>query len=275
MEHILLQADSQAITLDPQRGGRAVSWVVEGQEVLANAGSHPVQYGMYPMAPWAGRLRENRVTAATADRNELPQEMDFHPPINFMEWAIHGTVLDRPLNDWKLNDDEFRARQVITETPWEGHVEYAWRVSGLTLITEMEITTSSAMPAVIGWHPYFAKNLWGEHAQWVAADAQIAPRVGAFADGSLIPWEAHSAPVDDAFWVPGGELTVHWGTRAGLRVKNSHPWFVVFDELTDAICVEPQTAAPNALATPIKGPAPIARAGAPVRMTTVWEWSIR
>lgn len=263
------------MTFDTSLGGRAISWLVMGEEVLASAGRHPVQYGMYPMAPWAGRLRDNRVTAMTADRNGLSQNSDFRPVINFMDWAIHGTVLDRQLDAFEVNNDEFRARQVILETPWEGHVDYAWRVSGLTLTTEMEITSSSSMPAVIGWHPYFAKNLWGEHAQWVATDAQMAPRVGAFADGTLRPWESQSAPVDDAFWVPGRELTVHWGERARLRVVNSHPWFVVFDELADAICVEPQTAAPNALDTPIKGPAPIARAGAPVRMTTVWEWSIR
>ncbi|MFM1916521.1 MAG: hypothetical protein RJB01_36 [Actinomycetota bacterium] len=275
MKHVLLQTDSQTITFDPQCGGRAISWVVEGQEVLATVGSHPVQYGMYPMVPWAGRLRDNRVTALTADNNGLVHNADFHPPINFMEWAIHGTVLDRPLDDWELGDSEFRARQVITGTPWHGHVNYTWRVSGLTLITEMEIFTESAIPAVIGWHPYFAKSLWGGRARWSAPDAQIAPRAGAFADGSLRPWEEQSAPVDDAFWVPGREVSVHWGEQAQLRVINSHPWFVIFDELAEAMCVEPQTAAPNALETPIKEPAPVARADAPVRMTTTWEWSIR
>jgi aldose 1-epimerase len=230
---------------------------------------------MYPMAPWAGRLRHNQVTAVTAEQNGISQDADFHPPINFMEWAIHGTVLDRPLEDWELGDAEFRGSQVITGTPWQGQVTYMWRLSGRTLITDMEIIAESVMPAVIGWHPYFAKSLWGGTARWTAPEAQIAPRVGAFADGSLRPWQAQSAAVDDAFWVPGREVTVHWGEQAQLRVMNSHPWFVIFDELTDALCVEPQTAAPNALDTPIKESAPVARAGAPVRMTTTWEWSIR
>lgn len=274
MAEVVLQNDSQRITFNLHQGGRAVSWQVQGQEVLANVGAHPVQNGMYPMVPWAGRLRDNRVTAQTAARNGLSQAADFDPPINFMEWAIHGTVLDREVDSWELSDSEFRASQVIKGTPWEGKVNFTWRIADLTLITEIEVSTSEAMPAVVGWHPYFLKDLWGGAARWDAPGAQIATRVGAFADGTLRDWSSGSSLVDDAFFVPNRETTVEWGSQAQLRVRNSHPWFVVFDELDDAICIEPQTAPPNALETPIGAPAPIARAGEPVSMSTEWVWSV-
>ena len=273
MAEVVLHNDSQRITFNLDQGGRAVSWQVNGQEVLAHVGSHPVQNGMYPMVPWAGRLRDNRVTAQTAARNGLSQDADFDPPINFMEWAIHGTVLDREVDSWELLDSEFRASQVIKGTPWEGQVNFTWRMSDLSLITEIEVFTPKAMPAVVGWHPYFLKVLWGGAAQWEAPGAQIATRVGAFADGSLSDWKPGSSTVDDAFFVPNRELTVQWGSVAQLTARNSHPWFVVFEELDYAISIEPQTAPPNALANPIGGPAPIARANEPVRMTTDWVWS--
>lgn len=226
------------------------------------------------MVPWAGRLRGNRVSAQTAAVNGLSQHVDFFPPINFMEWAIHGTVLDQAVDDWDCNDSEFIATCRINGTPWDGQVRFTWRVSELKLITEIEVSSASAIPAVVGWHPYFAKHLWSETAQWSTPGAQIAPRDGAFADGSLRDWKPGFSAVDDAFFVPDRELTVHWGARAQLTVRNSHPWFVVFDELDESICIEPQTAPPNALETPIGDPAPIARAGEPVRMTTEWVWSL-
>jgi len=63
-----------------------------------------------------------------------------------------------------------------------------------------------------------------------------------------------------------------WGQRT-LRIRNSDPWFVVFDEREDGLCVEPQNGPPNAFDTPLRGDAPVARPGAPVSMATTWKWT--
>ena len=84
---VTLAAPGMSITLDLALGGRATSWLVDGCEILGAESSEPVENGMYPMAPWAGRVRDN--TLRHGGGTHLL-------PASYGEWALHGTVLAAP-----------------------------------------------------------------------------------------------------------------------------------------------------------------------------------
>lgn len=254
-----LEDGLQKIIFDPALGGRAVSWVVGGQEMLARHADHPVQFGMYPMAPWAGRIAGNEIAGHACD-------------VNFDGWAIHGTCFDTPVDDIDTSGSSLVTRQRIPKWPFRATLTTEWRLEAAALVTVMTMTSEEPSPCIIGWHPWFRRVIDGETARWRCNDPRLAVRDGAFPSGEL-----HSDPVgpfDDAFFIADAQVEVQWGTGRRLRVESSHPWFVVFDQLPDALCVEPQTAPPNAFTTPWDGTVVTAYPEAPVRLTNSWTWDV-
>lgn len=258
----------QTLTFDPLLGGRLTSWVVDGVEVLAGVGADPVENGMYPMAPWAGRLRDNRVTAAQRASWGITGAGDYLPAITYSGWAMHGTCLRAPLDSWEAADTSLRLRQRVPD--WPATLVTEWNVNGLVATSRLTLEADEPTPALLGWHPWFRRVIDGEEVAW-SLRGELAVRNGAFASGEWVRWVDGSRRVDDAFHVPDGRVTITWGGRS-LVIENSDPWFVVFDERDEALCVEPQNGPPNAFDTPLRGDAPVARPGSPRTMTTTWTW---
>ena len=69
---------------------------------------------------------------------------------------------------------------------------------------------------------------------------------GQFVDIAPQPW-------DDAFFGVTKSPIVRWGNSAQLEITSAVPWWVVYSEDPLAICVEPQTAPPNAANLGISG----------------------
>src|ERR1700726_1754146 len=93
---ISLTAGPARAEVAPEAGGRVASLVVHGFELLvtesqatAALGRPPGPYGwgLFPMAPWSGRIGRGHFTFA----GHL-----YQLPINFPPHAIHGTLADRP-----------------------------------------------------------------------------------------------------------------------------------------------------------------------------------
>jgi aldose 1-epimerase len=69
--------------------------------------------------------------------------------------------------------------------------------------------------------------------------------------------------------MPGGvDVTLTWPERLELRVTSREEWVVVYDEQSEAVCVEPQTGPPNGLNTLPRLVTPIE----PLEATTTWTW---
>lgn len=231
------------LTLDPDHGGRAVSWRVDGHELLHRQGDDPVEYGMYPMAPWAGRLRGNEVEGPLGT-HALPQ--------TYGGWALHGTVLSRPL-DVVRRVDEPEWQEVVLETshhpewPWPLTVRVSWILEPGRLTTEIELESSEdGAPCVVGWHPWFRREVAGRVGQW----GLDAPRLLERGDGALplaLRDDAGTGPFDDAFWVPSGRAIIQWPGWLAIDVASDGSWFVVYDERPEAICLEPQSGPPDGL----------------------------
>ncbi len=259
------------IDFDCSLGGRASSWRVDGTELLCAHGPDPVEHGMYAMAPWAGRLMENAL--------EFDDVQVEFPP-TYGPWALHGLLMSAPCDPPVITETQHSVQAVFTsplrDWPWPGSVTTTWTLGAAGLRTEIEVSGEVAFPAVLGWHPWFRRELLvggaaSSPATWSAPWARLAVRAGAFATGELVPLAEAEGPFDDAFHVADHSLTLAWAGWGSITVENSHPWFVVFDELPDALCIEPQTNVPNAMNTAVVEPCEIVRPGEPLRLVTSWR----
>ena len=82
-----MRAGDVRLTVDPRQGGRMASLRIGEREVLVTEGWGPIRWGCYPMAPFAGRIRDGRFAF---------RGRDVQLPLNLPPDAIHGTVFERP-----------------------------------------------------------------------------------------------------------------------------------------------------------------------------------
>lgn len=219
---------------------------------------------MYPMAPWAGRLRNNSIS--TRDGNAIPI------PVNYETWALHGTMLDAAC-EWEADECTMRwHHELRSPWPWPGEVSASCSLEmagdTVTVVTTLEVTAGERTShAIVGWHPWFVSTLDGAAGRWSAPAATMLMR-----DSDGMPTQQHvSAPaadLDDVLYVSDHSMTLAWGGQYALVIENSHPWFVVYDQRPGFICVEPQTAPPNAVNEAVLASVTTT----PIRMQTRWTF---
>jgi aldose 1-epimerase len=274
---VVLTAGRVRLIIDADVGGRAISWTIDDREILAHCGADPVEYGMYPMAPWAGRLRGN--TIRTPD-----QAWTF--PATYDEWALHGTVLADACTVVRATSDPLESSVHLSTPlrspwPWAGECHMVWtlRCDGpdVTVRTRLEIvsTAKDSFPVLLGWHPWFRRGVVGaRELTWRLPEHTMLVRgTDHLPTGAVRPGESvgtGDGRFDDAFHVPSGVATVQWPGWVEIIVTNSHPWFVVFDEREEAVCVEPQTGPPNGVNPESDVECVRATPNAPVVMNTTW-----
>ena len=121
--------------IDAKHGARLSSLVVNNHELLVQAStetkfSDPMSWGAYPMAPWAGRVRDGAFTHdGTAHQLRL----------NKSPHSIHGTVFDK---SWANTSTTSTSVTLTTELgehwPLGGRIEH--RVSLRENILECRLT---------------------------------------------------------------------------------------------------------------------------------------
>lgn len=263
---IAVRAGAHALEIDPDLGARVVSWRSYGEQLLVTSGPDPVEYGMYAMAPWAGRLRGNRVGFGGSE---------VVLPATYGEWALHGTLLASPVTSLTVEQSADRAL-VVAEFeqhrgwPWPMSVQltYALDVAGLS--TTIRVCGSAeAFPVVVGWHPWFRRRLsWGEACVWsMDAEGILERGPDHLPTGVMLPVDRVLGPFDDAFRVPSGCARLEWPDSLAIDVSGDADWFVVYDQPEDSVCLEPQSGPPDGL-----------RSAEDQRIVTPgepWSWSTR
>ena len=74
-------------------------------------------------------------------------------------------------------------------------------------------------------------------------------------------------PWDDCFIELRSAPRLTWPDGLSLEITSSADHWVVYDESSDGVCVEPQTGPPDGLTE-----APIVEPGAPMRAWMAWTW---
>lgn len=227
---------SLSVTIAAQAGGRIAQIHYDGIDQLvgyAEDNTAMIAWGCYPMLPWAGRIRHGRFDFQ-GHACQLPLNMDAH--------AIHGVGFAMP---WKVETHETHAVELSLALPederWPFGGMAQQRIAAGEGRLEMELSVRAgrlAMPAVIGWHPWFRKPEqldFSPNGIYPRDDEGIATLP--LTDPSPGPW-------DDCF-INHEPVTLH---RAGqqLRLSSDCAHWVVYDATSFATCVEPQSGPPDA-----------------------------
>lgn len=268
----MIESGRLRLAFDPALGGRACSWTVQTDspsddttdgtwlELLTRHSDAPIDHGMYVMAPWAGRIAGNAVGAHLI-------------PANFGPWAIHGTAPWGPATLAEQSADSITFHQGLGGWPFAGSVRTRWSIDGDVLHTAIAVRAhEQAFPASVGWHPWFPRELASVAAVVdLPATQQLLRGDDALPTGELVPFTADYGTYDDALLVPDQRASIRWPGIATIEVHSSSPWFVLFDQLPDAVCIEPQSGPPDALRPQAHWTPMIVTPDAPLELRASWR----
>jgi len=257
-----LRAGDAAVTVDPVNGARLASVVVGGHELLLGA-DDPVGgadgWGCFPMVPWAGRIRGGRF-AFDGRSVQLPLGAPPH--------AIHGTGFLRP---WAQEGDGRFATDLGDAWPWRGRVVHEVELAPTRLTLALTVHALDEMPVSAGWHPWFHRTIGGADVEIeLPAERMWRRDADGIPDGTLV--DPTPGPWDDCFTALIGPVVLRWPGVLELLVESDGEHVVVYDEVDRAVCVEPQSAPPDAHNSGIDlGLVP---AGGSWTMTATWTWRL-
>ncbi|MDF1597122.1 MAG: aldose 1-epimerase [Acidimicrobiia bacterium] len=232
----VVQANSHAsVSIDLDQGCRLASLVVDGNELLVTEGSGPIDWGCYPMAPYAGRVRDGRFSFEGSDF-ELPRTVGRH--------AIHGTVYLQP---WEQEGPSSFVAELNDPWPFTGFVRQDVRLEEDAIRLRLEVhALERPMPASCGWHPWFRRTVAGAPLR-----LEFEPGFALERDADGITTRAQapvpSEPWDECFGGVGRPPVVEWPGVVRLEIASDCPWWVAYTEPPHAVCIEPQTHPPDAL----------------------------
>ena len=245
------------VRVDAARGGRIASRCVYGEELLVAAGDDPLAWGSYPLAPWAGRLREGRFCF---------EGREYRMPCNSGAHAMHGTVFTR---DWQIVAEDTLRIELQPGWPFDGFALQRFRLhdNGLDVRLELHARTR-VYPASAGFHPWFLRRL--SRGAPLALDFSATQRL--VLDGEGLPTGALASPQtasgDDCFIGLRGDPCLRWPGVLRLRLSSNHAHWVVYGHPAHALCVEPWTAPPDAL----NGTPALVRPGEPLALEMRLRW---
>jgi aldose 1-epimerase len=228
-------AGDARIEVDLEAGCRLASLEVRGHELLVAPAADPIDWGCYPMAPYAGRVRRGRFSFGGRDY-ELPRTLGGH--------AIHGSVY---LRRWESEGNGAFATDLGPDWPFPGWARQEIRLEAASLALRLEVhAAGGAMPASCGWHPWFRRVVAG-----VPAGLDFHPGFMFERDDDGIATRrrlpAAEGPWDDCFGDVPANPVITWPGVLRLEIESTCAFWVVFTERRHALCLEPQTAPPDAL----------------------------
>jgi aldose 1-epimerase len=236
-EFIDIGNEKLGVRVAPDAGGRVAQIAFEGTEWLCgydSGNAATLDWGCYPMVPWAGRVRRGRF-------HFDGREYQLRP--NLGAHAIHGVgfTLRWQVQAQSATELTLTLQLPRDETwPFAGTARQRLIVTGRTLRMELSMTADRyAMPRpVLGWHPWFLTP----HRMDFSPARQY-PR-DAEGIATLPPGKVSARPWDDCF-TNSRAVVLH---RAGqsVRLSSECDHWVVYDARANTIGVEPQSGPPDA-----------------------------
>ena len=253
---LIIEADGGRVRLvvSPADGGRLTSFVVDEHELLVTEGFGPIRWGSYPMVPFAGRIRDGRFTF---------RGRDVVLPLNLPPNAIHGTVFVRP---WQVDGPDAMSIDLGPDWPFAGRVTQRFDLGAERLDVELVLEADEAMPATIGWHPWFRRPVILD----IAPRRMVERGPDGLPTGRLI--EPTPRPWDDCVIELAAPPRLRWSHGLTLEITSSADHWVVYDESEDGVCVEPQTGPPDAVNVLTTRPAGVVEPGRSLQATMTWRW---
>lgn len=204
--------------------------VIDGHELLASEGS-------FPMVPWAGRIRDGLLTLDGVT-HQLPLSKDGN--------AIHG--LGRSTAWDRVGEGVYRC-EIGDPWPTKGLASLHYELLATGIRTTLTWDDSTDAPCSIGLHPWFRRRLdiGGEVDLDFSPDAMVERGADGLPTGHLVA--PTPGPWDDCFH-SDGTAVLSWPGAISVSLTSTSPWWVVYDVPEDTVCVEPQSAPPDAFGHP-------------------------
>jgi galactose mutarotase-like enzyme len=225
---MLLRADADHALFAPSDGARLERLVLGGRSLLVpENGAGELWWGAFVMAPWTSTLR-NATFEFGGRRLHVPAD---HPPN-----AEHGTVRKAV---WERREGNVLATPIAGGWPLGGEVALSpVLIPGRLDLTLTVRAQDHAMPAAVGWHPWFVRVLDGDEVDLRIPDGALVQDrddagrpTGRWAAAPPGPWNdcLRSAGPAELVWPRVGTLEVSWSGDF-VTVFSSHP---------QGVCVEP------------------------------------
>lgn len=184
------------------------------------------------MVPFAGRIRNGQFQFR-GQNHALERRATPH--------AIHGTVDTASWAVASLADDAIAMTCSLgSQWPFDGTVRHTIKVNQSCLRMTLALTAHEAMPAQVGWHPWFTRPalLQAEFTRWLPRGADGLPTAPT---SEALPNLA--GPVDDCFTGADTVLVETNGVSLSLTSDCSH--WVIYTAAEHGVCAEPQSGPPN------------------------------
>ena len=225
-----------SIEIDVDQGARISSLRFRDYECVVPFRGQTMTWGWYAMAPWAGRVREGLIKDPRGNTFQLP--INFAPP-----HAIHGFGLTESWEE--IGEGSFA---LDFPPPYRGaRVEQRFELLDNALRWSLEYGAGDCeLPFWMGFHPWFPREL--DRGNSVEIDFHPGKMFERGSDylptGKLIT--PTTPPWDDAFTQVRGTPKVYWEDALQISIESDAPYWVVYDQDPEGVCIEPQSAPPDA-----------------------------
>ncbi|MGH9014154.1 MAG: hypothetical protein ACRDZ1_09505 [Acidimicrobiia bacterium] len=118
MSDPVLEAGAARLVYSPARGGRLISLTVDGLDLLVTPEVDDHDFGSFPMAPWAGRVRHGRFAF---------DGHDYELPCNNPQYAICVEPQTHPPDALNLGPSVVTAGHPLTAS-----CSWRWDLAGWT-----------------------------------------------------------------------------------------------------------------------------------------------
>jgi len=234
----VIEGDQIRVEVDLEHGARLSSVQWGGYEFSVQKRESIFHWGWYPLAPWGGRIPYGKVRRRNGVEVQLPTSLT--PP-----HAIHGLAFDQLWVDCGGGISQLKLPE-----PYDGSVVET-RISTTENLLNYELEYFGGdcdLPAWLGLHTWFPRRISeNSGAVEVIFDAEAMLAM----DESFITQGQYLSPIppqpwDDVFFKPKSLPITKWIDGAKIEIKSAHPWWIVYTKDSGGVCVEPQTAPPNA-----------------------------
>jgi aldose 1-epimerase len=257
MEPITLRSAPLGLVLAPAVGGAIVRFWSEAAgaatellrptPALALRQGDPGLTASYPLVPWSNRIRQGRFAFGGRTVTLAPNRPHERHPIHGHGFQAPWTVLELAPATAILE-----YRHAPDAWPWAYRAVQRFRLTPAGLELELVLTNESdtAMPAGLGWHPYFPRTpettLTAHVSEIWLTDAEILPTARVAPPPDRDPRRGLAVDrvaLDNVFVGWDGHAVVAWPERrAALRLAASPPLrtFVVYTPPAQPFfCAEP------------------------------------
>ena len=232
-----------SLVIDLDQGARISSLLFRDLEITLPSRGSLVNWGWYSMAPWAGRIRDGLITDPSGVEHQLPIVID--PP-----HALHGFGV---MYGWQ-DLGKGRARLEFPEPYLGASVTQQIELVDDAIRWSLEYESGgNELPFWLGLHPWFARELGrggSAELEFHAEEMLVRGSDGIPTGERRTPGRG---PFDDAFTKVMGAPKITWEDVLSVTIESDAPWWVVYTEDSEGICVDPQSAPPDAANLGIKG----------------------